>query len=67
MGGDWFKMIADVADALGAGDEVKRALGGVSAYAEGRSTQTDAVADEPVAYVYERRLTRPRDPGINDR
>jgi hypothetical protein len=67
MAGDWFKMIADVADALGAGDEVKRALGGVSAYAEGRSTQTDADPNGGGVYVYERRLTRPRDPGINDR
>jgi hypothetical protein len=68
MAGDWFKMIADVAEALGAGDEVKRALGGVNAYAEGRSTQTDADGDPAGGvYVYERRLTRPRDPGINDR
>jgi hypothetical protein len=67
MAGDWFKMIADVADVLGAGDEVKRAFGGVNAYLEGRSTQTDTGGDAAGPYVYERRLTRPRDPGINDR
>jgi hypothetical protein len=67
MAGDWFRLIADVAEALG-GDDAKRALSGVSAYAEGRSTQTDADADPAGGvYVYERRLTRPRDPGINDR
>jgi hypothetical protein len=66
MAGDWFKMIADVADALGVGDEAQRALGGLGAYAEGRSTQTDG--DVPDAgYVYERWLTRPRDPSVNDR
>ena len=68
MAGDWFKMIADVAEALGVGDEAQRALGGLSAYAEGRSTQTAAdSAGNGEAYVYERRLTRPRDTGINDR
>jgi hypothetical protein len=68
MAGDWIKMIADVAEALGAGDEAKRALGGLGAYAEGRSTQTDAPTDaEGGVYVYERWLTRPRDPRINDR
>jgi hypothetical protein len=68
MAGDFFKLIADVAEALGAGDEAKRAMSGLSAYAEGRSTQTDADADPTGGvYVYERRLTRPRDPGVNDR
>jgi hypothetical protein len=62
MAGEFFKLIADVVEAV-AGDDVKRAMG---AYADGRATQT-APDDTPVAYVYERRLTRPRDPGVNDR
>ena len=66
MAGDWFKLIADVAEGLGAGDEAKRGLGGLSAYLNGRSTDTgDGDAETP--YVYERWLTRPRDPRINDR
>jgi len=40
-------------------------LRGPEAYAGGRSTQTDD--DSSVPYVYERSLTRPRDPRINDR
>jgi hypothetical protein len=67
MGGDWFKMIADVVDALGAGDDVKRALNPFEAYADGRSTQTADMRAGEVPYVYERTLTRPRTPGINDR
>jgi hypothetical protein len=63
MAGDFFKLIADVAEALGAGNDAKEAF---SAYGEGRSTQTDADAPEAV-YVYERWLTRPRDPSVNDR
>jgi hypothetical protein len=66
MNGDWFRLIGDVAEALGAGDEVKRGMGGLNAYLGGRSTQTDA-DDVDVPYVYERVLTRPRDPGVNDR
>ncbi len=64
MGADWFKLIADVAEVLGAGDEAKR--GPLAAYHNGRATQT---SDQNVdgVYVYERRLTRPRDPSINDR
>jgi hypothetical protein len=62
MAGDFFKLIADVAEALGAGSDAKEAF---NAYADGRATQTDA--DAPEAYVYERWLTRPRDPGVNDR
>ncbi len=68
MNNDLFGIIGDIAEALGAGDAVKRAFGGVDAYAQGRSTQTDADGDDvPAPYVYERLLTRPRDPGINDR
>ncbi len=67
MNGDWFKLIGDVAEALGAGDDVKRGMGGLNAYLGGRSTQTDAGGDGDVPYVYERWLTRPRDPGVNDR
>jgi hypothetical protein len=69
MAGDWFKMIVDVADALGVGDEAKRAMSGLGAYADGRSTQTDADDTDPSGgvYVYERWLTRPRDPRVNDR
>ncbi len=68
MNNDLFGLIGGIADALGAGDAVKRAMSGVDGYAQGRSTQTDADdSGTPVAYVYERVLTRPRDPGINDR
>jgi hypothetical protein len=67
MGGDWFKMLGDVVDALGAGDDAKRALNPFAAYAEGRSMETEDVRADAGPYVYERRLTRPRDPGINDR
>jgi hypothetical protein len=66
MNGDWFKLIGDVAEALGAGDEIKRGLGGVNAYLGGRSTDTGEGEGE-APYVYERWLTRPRDPRINDR
>jgi hypothetical protein len=65
MNNDWFGVIGDIAEALGIGDEARRAFGG-DAYAEGRSTQT-ADASTPSGYVYERVLTRPRDPGVNDR
>jgi hypothetical protein len=63
MNNDWFGVIGDIAEALGVGEDAKRALG---AYAEGRSTQTDG-RDAPTFFVYERVLTRPRDPGVNDR
>ena len=66
MSSDFFGIIGDIAEALGAGDAIKKAFSGVEAYADGRSTQTDADAG-PVPYVYERQLTRPRDPSINDR
>jgi hypothetical protein len=56
-----------LADALGAGDDIQRALGGgADAYARGRSTET-STDGQPVVYVYERWLTRPRDPSVNDR
>jgi len=66
MAGDFFKLLADVAEALGAGSDAKEALSGLGAYADGRSTQTDVDVPE-AGYVYERWLTRPRDPGVNDR
>ena len=67
MAGDWFKMLGDVADAFGIGDDVAgRGTGAVSAYLGGRSTETDSDNVE-TPYVYERWLTRPRDPSINDR
>ena len=70
MAGDWFKMLGDVAEALGVGDDMKRGMGGLGAYGAGRSTQSDGATNDEEAsgvYVYERWLTRPRDPGINDR
>ena len=68
MDGDFMELIGGVADMFGLGEVVKGALGGgaVSAYAEGRSTQTDAGPGE-LPYVYERVLTRPRTLNINDR
>jgi hypothetical protein len=65
---DFMELIGGVAEMFGLGEVVKGALGGggVSAYAEGRSTQTDdGPGDAP--YVYERVLTRPRTLNINDR
>ncbi len=59
-------MIGGIAETFGLGEVVRGVLGGAEAYANGRSTQTDADAGN-VPYVYERVLTRPRDPGINDR
>jgi hypothetical protein len=66
---DFMDLIGGVADMFGLGEVVKGALGGsgISAYAEGRSTQTGAGADGEVPYVYERVLTRPRKLNINDR
>lgn len=63
----WFDALRGIVEAVGVGDELKRAFGGdaVDAYASGRSLQTDA--DVTAAYTYERVLTRPRDPSINDR
>jgi hypothetical protein len=65
MNGDFFEILGGIAEALGVGETVKGALRGPGAYASGRSMQTDDEADGP--YVYERVLTRPRDPRINDR
>jgi hypothetical protein len=59
-------LLGGIAETFGLGEVVKGALGGVNAYAEGRSTQTDG-DDTPVPYVYERVLTRRREPNINDR
>jgi ABC-type Fe3+-hydroxamate transport system substrate-binding protein len=67
MAGDWFKMIADVAEALGVGEDAKQVFSGVNAYAEGTSTQTADASGDGQPYVYERRLTRSRVLGINDR
>jgi uncharacterized glyoxalase superfamily protein PhnB len=66
MNGDFMDMIGGLADMFGLGEVVKGVLGGANAYASGRSTQAGADNDG-VPYVYERLLTRPRDPGINDR
>lgn len=66
--GDFFDFLGAAAEFFGAGELVKRAFSGAGAYASGRSTQTNAGRDDvPGAYVYERVLTRPRDPRINDR
>lgn len=63
---DFFELLGEAAEALGAGDMLKRATRGAGASAEGRSTQANA--DETgLPYVYERQLTRPRDPSVNDR
>lgn len=68
MNGDFLEMIGGIAEALGFGDTVKGALRGPAAYARGRSMQTDAGDDgSGVPGAYERVLTRPRDPRINDR
>ncbi len=66
MNGDWLKMIGDVVEALGEGDSAKRS-NGIRAYLSGRATQTGADANGQQTYVYERRLTRPRDSNVNDR
>jgi hypothetical protein len=63
--GDFLDMLGGLAETFGLGELVKGALRGPEAYAGGRSTQTDD--DSSVPYVYERSLTRPRDPRINDR
>ena len=52
-------LLGGLAETFGLGEVVKGALGGVNAYAEGRSTQTES-AGEPAPYVYERVLTRRR-------
>jgi hypothetical protein len=64
---DWFKIIGDVVDAVTAGDDAGG--GGLGAYLRGESTQSVSTDgnDAPPTYVYERVLTRPRDPSINDR
>jgi hypothetical protein len=68
MDGDFFEMLGGIAETFGLGEVVKGALRGPAAYASGRSTQTNADGSEgDVPYVYERRLTRVRDPGVNDR
>jgi hypothetical protein len=65
MDGDLGEIIGGLAEMFGLGELVKGAVGGPAAYAQGRSTQTEG--DPNVPYVYERLLTRPRDPRINDR
>jgi hypothetical protein len=67
MDGDFVEMLGGIAETFGLGEVVKSALRGPAAYAGGRSTQTDGDNDANVPYVYERLLTRVRDPGINDR
>jgi hypothetical protein len=67
MDGDFMDLIGGVADMFGLGEVVKGALGGAPAYAEGRSTQTGDGPPGEVPYVYERVLTRPRRPNVNDR
>ena len=65
---DFFEVLGGLAEALGAGEAVKRIFPGASAYAEGRATQTDADAPAGIdGASYERILTRPRQIGINDR
>jgi hypothetical protein len=64
--GDFADLLGGIAETFGLGELIKGALRGPEAYASGRSTQTNG--DEANApYAYERWLTRPRDPGINDR
>jgi hypothetical protein len=67
MGEGFFEIIGGIAEALGVGEAVKGAMRGPAAYAEGRSTQTAGDDTSEGPYVYERVLTRPRDPRINDR
>jgi hypothetical protein len=65
---DFFELLGEAAEALGAGEALKRATGGAGAYARGQSTQTrNTEGDENQPYGYERWLTRPRDPSVNDR
>jgi hypothetical protein len=66
MNGDFFELIGGIAETFGLGEVVKGALGGVNAYAEGRSTETGD-GEVPEAYVYERVLTRRRVLNVNDR
>jgi hypothetical protein len=63
---DFGEIVGGLAEAFGLGELVKGAIRGPQAYAGGRSTETDD-GGAPAAYVYERVLTRPRDPKINDR
>jgi hypothetical protein len=65
MDGDLGEVLGGIAEAFGFGELVKGALRGPGAYAEGLSTQSDG--DASAQYVYERLLTRPRDPRVNDR
>jgi hypothetical protein len=66
MDGDFGELLGGIAETFGLGELVKGALRGPAAYASGRSMQTSD-DDANVPYVYERLLTRPRDPGVNDR
>jgi hypothetical protein len=64
--GDFADLLGGIAETFGLGELIKGALRGPEAYTSGQSTQTNAgEANGP--YAYERWLTRPRDPGINDR
>lgn len=65
--GEFFEVLGGLAEALGAGEAIKRIIPGASSYAEGRSTQTDGDATNSADGVaYERILTRPRVTNIND-
>jgi hypothetical protein len=65
--GDFGELLGGIAETFGLGELIRGALRGPAAYANGRSTQTGDDGDANLPYVYERLLTRPRDPGINDR
>jgi hypothetical protein len=67
VNGDIFEVLGGIAEALGFGDGAKSALRGPAAYASGRSMQSDAGDGADAPFAYERVLTRPRDPRINDR
>jgi hypothetical protein len=57
---DFFELLGGAAEAFGIGEIVKGALGG-------RRDEAADAGDVPQAYVYERVLTRPRNPRVNDR
>jgi hypothetical protein len=56
----WFDALRGIAEVVGAGDEIKRAF-------ERPARSESAKREGPERYVYERVLTRPRDPSVNDR
>ena len=59
-------LLGGIAETFGLGEVVKGALGGLDAYAKGRSTDTEDAAS-PAPVVYERVLTRRRELNVNDR